>query len=103
MYRDPKGETIFEKTSTGLSKDPGSIVGESEACLRRKIKELEDEVKDMPGLRRRITELENEVGKFLANYSYQANTFFLWNDNFPQGHISALRLKNIIYLELRLF
>ncbi len=53
LYKDPKGETIFEKSTAvpshaGLSivKENESKTGESETeGLRRRIKELEEEVK----------------------------------------------------------
>lgn len=53
LYRDPKGESIFEKTtvvsshhSLGITKETGSKITESEATgLRKRIKELENQVK----------------------------------------------------------
>ena len=52
LYRDPNGESIFEKSVTashptlGIAKENGSKISDSETQgLRKRIKELEAEVK----------------------------------------------------------
>ena len=52
LYKDPKGESIFEKTTVvshhtmGITKETGSKITEIEATgLRKRIKELENQVK----------------------------------------------------------
>ena len=52
LYKDPQGKKIFREvgtnsTSTGISKESKSIFSEDEVLgLRKRIKELEDEVKE---------------------------------------------------------
>ena len=55
LYKDPKGDSIFERSSaaasyshhsTGITREDGSSNNNSEVPgLRKRIKELEDEVK----------------------------------------------------------